>query len=73
METKLTQLSVSDTRKPMGKPPLDKDSKTKPTQIRMTAETRARISSLVGDYGMAKFIREAINNELERRENEKPD
>lgn len=67
----MTHLPVSDTRKTMGKPPLNRDSETKQTQVRMTAETRARIEAVAGPNRMAKFIREAIENELVRREAEK--
>jgi hypothetical protein len=48
----------------MGRPPLN----VKPTLVRLSAEVRERIRKLVGDSGMAGFIREAIERELERRE-----
>lgn len=52
----------------MGRPPLNGTK----TTIRIPEETRLRIETLVGTYGMAKFIREAILNELIRREQVKP-
>jgi len=48
----------------MGRPPLG----SKPTQIRLPEEMKARVIALVGTYGLAKFIREAVLAELERRE-----
>jgi hypothetical protein len=48
----------------MGRPPLN----IKPTLVRLSAEDRNRIRKLVGASGMARFIREAIERELERRE-----
>lgn len=67
----MTQLPIPDTRPRMGRPPLNRKSDTKPTLIRMTAETRARIEALVGENRMAVFIREAIEAELKRRERKK--
>lgn len=40
----------------------------KPTQVRLSEEIRERIRALVGDNGMAQFIREAVERELKRRE-----
>ena len=48
----------------MGRPPLN----FLETKVRLSAETRARIVGLVGNYQIAAFIREAIENELARRE-----
>lgn len=48
----------------MGRPPLG----NKPTLVRLSEEVRERIRELVGDSGMAQFIREAIERELKRRE-----
>jgi hypothetical protein len=72
MEHDLTHIPVSVTSKPMGKPPLNKDSETKPTQVRLTADLRARIEAAAGPNRMASFIREAIENELVRRESKEP-
>lgn len=48
----------------MGRPPLN----FLETKVRLSSETRARITSLVGNYQISAFIREAVENELERRE-----
>ena len=56
----------------MGRPPLAKDDETKPTLVRLTSDTRMRIEAVAGPNRMAVFIREAIENELKRREREKP-
>lgn len=48
----------------MGRPPLG----IKPTLVRLSDEVRERIRGLVGDSGMAAFIREAVERELKRRE-----
>lgn len=45
----------------------------KQTMVRLTDEQRGRIESLVGKSRMAAFIREAVDNELKRRERQKPD
>lgn len=51
----------------MGRPPLN----VKMTAVRLPEETRERIRALVGDSGMAQFIREAVERELRRRERQK--
>lgn len=48
----------------MGRPPLGNKS----TNVRISDEVKERIRQLVGDKGMARFIREAIEAELDRRE-----
>jgi predicted transcriptional regulator len=48
----------------MGRPPLN----VKATSVRLTADLRQRISTLVGAHRMGVFIREAVENELGRRE-----
>ncbi|NOV21502.1 hypothetical protein C6558_23195 [Ensifer sp. NM-2] len=48
----------------MGRPPLN----VKETKIRLSPATKERIKALVGNYGIAAFVREAIENELARRE-----
>jgi hypothetical protein len=48
----------------MGRPPLN----VKETKVRLSLEARERIKALVGTYGVAAFIREAVEHELERRE-----
>ncbi|WBO24487.1 hypothetical protein [Sphingomonas abietis] len=52
----------------MGRPPLG----MKPTTVRLPVETLKRIEALQGKQRqIALFIREAIDNELRRRENDK--
>lgn len=63
----MTNIPVPDISRRMGRPPLG----IKPTQVRLSEEVRERIRKLVGDNGMAQFIREAIERELKRREKEK--
>lgn len=64
LETILTNYPVPDISRRMGRPPLG----IKPTQVRLSEETRERIRDLVGEQGMAGFIREAVERELKRRE-----
>lgn len=52
----------------MGRPPLKRDVETKPTMVRLAEDTRQRIEAVAGKNRMAAFIREAIENELGRRE-----
>lgn len=56
---------VPDSDRAMGRPPLG----MKPTTIRLSTDTIRRIVSLVGNRRIALFIREAVENELQRREN----
>lgn len=41
---------------------------TKQYQVQLLPEQVARVDALVGTYKRSKFIREAIDRELERRE-----
>ncbi|MCG5237113.1 hypothetical protein [Xanthobacter oligotrophicus] len=50
----------------MGRPPLN----MKPTLVRFSSNVIDRIDALVGQKHRAKFIREAVDAELERREKE---
>ena len=50
----------------MGRPPLG----MKATTIRLTVDTIRRIEAQVGNRQLAKFIREAVERELRRREEE---
>jgi hypothetical protein len=52
----------------MGRPPLG----MKPTTIRLSTDTIRRIEALVGNRRLAVFIREAVENELQRRDESKP-
>ena len=65
----MTVADEANTKGRMGRPPLN----VKETKVRLTDEQRSRIEKLVGTYGMSKFIREAIDRELERREAEQKD
>ncbi|WP_251008073.1 hypothetical protein [Sphingobium sp. BHU LFT2] len=56
---------MSDTDNVMGRPPLG----MKPTTVRLSADTITRIEALVGNRRLALFVREAVENELRRREN----
>lgn len=60
----MTNIPGTDTRRSMGRPPLG----VKETKVRLTDEQRERIVALVGNQGMAAFIREAVERELKRRE-----
>jgi len=51
----------------MGRPPL----KLQDIKIRLSPETKERIAALAGNYRIAAFIREAVDNELARREAER--
>lgn len=64
MERDLTQFTAPYSSRPMGRPPLGNKS----TNVRISEEVKERIRDLVGDKGMARFIREAIDAELDRRE-----
>ena len=59
---------MPDTDSLMGRPPLG----MKPTTIRLSIDTIRRIEALVGNRRLALFIREAVENELQRREEPKP-
>lgn len=64
MKSALTNFPGTVTHQRMGRPPLN----VKETKVRLTDEQRARIEALVGPNRMAAFIREAVENELRRRE-----
>lgn len=63
----MTIFPIPDTPRRMGRPSLG----IKPTLVRLSEEVRERIRALVGDSGMAAFIREAVERELKRREKAK--
>lgn len=56
----------ADSDEGMGRPPLG----MKATTIRLSVETIRRIEAQVGNRQLAKFIREAVERELRRREEE---
>lgn len=57
-------VALADSHEAMGRPPLG----MKPTTVRLPHETIRRIEALVGNRRLAGFIREAVENELKRRE-----
>ena len=65
----MPEASTPATRRPMGRPPLN----MKIVPVRLPPETVEQVDALVGTYGRAKFIREAVENELQRREAMRPD
>jgi hypothetical protein len=54
-------------KKPLGRPSLG----GKPTVIRLPDDHRERIRDLVGDRGMAKYIRDAVDEKLARDSKQK--
>lgn len=60
----LSEKAIPPTRGVMGRPPLH----NKATQVRLSPSVMERIEALVGKSQRAKFIREAVENELEHRE-----
>ena len=65
-EESLTGYEGTGISRRMGRPSLN----VKETKVRLTEAQRDRIEALVGANRMATFIREAVDNELERRESE---
>ncbi|MEY9807028.1 hypothetical protein [Bradyrhizobium elkanii] len=63
----MTNIPGTDMGRRMGRPPLG----VKETKVRLTDEQRERIVALVGNQGMAQFIREAVERELKRREKQR--
>lgn len=47
----------------MGRPPIKASVKM---NVRLTEEQRQRIEALVGNYGISAFIRDAVDEKLER-------
>jgi hypothetical protein len=64
MEAVLTNFPAPDIPRRMGRPPLGVES----TNVRLSKEAKAAIRELVGEQGMAQFIREAIEREIKRRQ-----
>ena len=62
----MTDFPVSDSSVRMGRPPMN----VKPTVVRLTQEALDRIEKVAGPNQRAAFIREAVDNELDRREAE---
>lgn len=53
--------------KPMGRPTLGVQA----TQVRLTEAQREQIRELVGDRGMAQYIRDAVDEKLAREPKQK--
>lgn len=67
METKLTDIPISDSCPKMGRPSL----KVKPILVRLPEGVAERIDAVMGkENRRAEFIREAVDKELVRREAE---
>jgi hypothetical protein len=62
----LTQIPISDTAPRMGRPPIMKDSETKPVLVRFPEETLERVDLVAGKNKRAQFIRQAVEAELAR-------
>ncbi|MGO4841396.1 hypothetical protein AB4144_54980 [Rhizobiaceae sp. 2RAB30] len=60
----MTQYAISFIGMVMGRPPLNMT----PTLVRFPSEILERVDTLVGHKHRAKFIREAVTAEIERRE-----
>lgn len=63
----MTKFPISATAKRMGRPPLN----VKPILVRLPDDVPDRIDALVGKQKRAEFIREAVEQELLRREKAK--
>lgn len=61
---RLERLPAPDRHEPMGRPALG----LKQTTVRLPVETVRRIEEVVGPHRLATFIREAVENELQRRD-----
>ena len=64
----LTDFQGTDRPARMGRPSLN----VKETKVRLTDEQRARIEAVAGPNRMAAFIREAIEEKLERERSAAP-
>lgn len=63
--TTLVEKDFGGISRPVGKPPLG----VKKTTVRLPPEALAEIEGLVGKHRLATFIREAVQEALERRRN----
>lgn len=61
------QIPISGTRVRMGRPPLN----VKPVLVHLGEDQPDRIDAIVGANGRSRFIREAVERELRRREKAK--
>lgn len=60
----MTDFPISDTSRRMGRPPLN----VKPMLVRLPDGLAERIDAIAGKNRRAEFIREALENEIKRRE-----
>jgi hypothetical protein len=60
----LIDFPISGSHRRMGRPPLN----VRPIVIRLPVAAITRIREIVGESGLAQFVREAVENELKRRE-----
>lgn len=65
----LTDKALSPTAVRMGRPPLNVEA----TTVRLPRAVLERIDALAGPNRRAKFIREAVETELAKREKAKPE
>ena len=68
MTAHLPIVPTTDTSRRMGRPPLNKSSKTITTAVRLTEDVMKRIEALAGPNRMAAFVREAVEEKLAREE-----
>lgn len=66
----LREFPQTDTARRMGRPPLSLGSRTITTAVRLTADVMRRIESVAGPNRMAAFIREAVEEKLQREEHD---
>ena len=66
----MTDNPPSDNARRMGRPPLNAKAPTVKTTVRLDQKTIDRIGRLVGQQGMADFIRRATMEKLNREEAE---
>lgn len=72
MERSLTEFSTPDMARSVGRPPLKPNEKTVAMTMRTDRPTLARIEALVGKRHMAKWLREAVAEKLDREERAAP-
>lgn len=68
--TPLTEKVGTDIQRVVGRPSLELDLVEQ--KVYLAKEQLRRVRDIVGKQGMSKFIREAVERELERRETETP-
>jgi hypothetical protein len=61
---RLMRFPISDSPRRMGRPPLN----VKPVLVHLGDDQPDRIDALVGSNGRSRFIREAVEKELAKRE-----